>query len=177
MDLKSCVRTQIKNTQLDLVPLERWSTQFNLFFDVHSSGFVYIAADKNLLNQVRTIDHSFEPHEKKLGVLLGYPICCCEKIAQVKENNIDDFEQWLVTQAFRGHFHLINPSAYFQGKAFISHVPCSTTCNKSLKIAQKFVQFLLAYKYEKVFQPWIEQLKKLSKEAIILELDEKVLKE
>lgn len=158
LNLKKCMRTRIRQESIDMEPLIAWSTQFNLSIKLMKTGFLYIASDKKLMDELIEIDLSLESHEKSLGILLGYPNCCCDKISQVGENGIDDFEVWLVTQLFKTPFQLINPLKYRQGKAFISHVPCSTICIESLKIAQNVAQFVFTNREEKVLQPWLEEL-------------------
>lgn len=162
MGLKLCVRTTLKPFQNNLKPLETWCSEFNLFFERSTDDFLYIASDQEILQKANALDHSYDPHEEKLGELLGYPACCCRKIAAVGEMQIDAFEDWLITQSFNGPFKLIRPHGYREGKAFISHVPCSTSCFDSLNLAKKVVSFLIPHEHESILEPWIHELKAIS---------------
>lgn len=156
--LKSCMRTQLQTLEFDKKKLGSWCREYHLEFGIANHDLIYIATTKQILDEVIALDNSHEPHEKKLGILLGYPECCCDKITQVGEMGIDQFEEWLTTQMFSGSFQLINTYAYRQGKTFISHVPCSTSCINSLKIAQQVVNFFMTHKNEELFQPWMKEL-------------------
>jgi hypothetical protein len=159
LGLKTCMRTCMNNAFTHIQLLQSWSMQFSLYFDI--DHFVYLAKDKQLLLEVKRTDHSLNPHEIELGALFGYPLCCCEKIAQVGEENIDTFEEQLIQQSFVGEFQLINPSGYRQGKAFISHVPCTTSCQNSLKQAKILAGFILDHKEESILKPWVKELEKM----------------
>ena len=159
LKLKPFLRTRFKSALPNLLDnLRQWSLNHGFSFAYDGFNSIYMAWDKKVLEQIITLDQSFDPHEIPLGLLLGYPHCCCEKIAQLGESGIDDFEAWLSHQEFEGAFKLINPSKYVIGNAFISHVPCSTTCVESLHIAHHFANFLQSHKIETCVQPWITEL-------------------
>ncbi len=162
LGLKLCVRTKLKPFQNELKPIEEWCKQFKLHFEKSTDGFIYIAKDQELLHLVNSVDHSHHPHEEELGRLLGYPTCCYRKIAEVGEMQIDSFENWLISQPFTGTFKLINPYAYREGKAFISHVPCSPSCSPSLEIAKKVVSILIPLQHETILRPWLDELNLLN---------------
>jgi len=159
MGLKPCMRTKLKSLHRELNPLEEWCKRFKFHFNRSSDGFIYIASNQECLRRVNSVDHCHRPHEEELGKLLGYPACCCRKIAEVGEMQIDAFEDWLITQPFAGPFKLINPYAYRQGKAFISHVPCSTSCSPSLCLSKRVVHFLIPHQHESVLRPWMDELR------------------
>ncbi len=167
MGLKSCVRTRLKSFQKTLNSLEEWCKQFEFYFDRSADGFIYIASNQERLRLVNSVDHSHNPHEQELGELLGYPACCCRKIAEVGEMQIDAFEDWLITQPFNGPFKLINPYAYRQGKAFISHVPCSTSCTHSLDLSKRVAHFLIPHQHESVLRPWMDELRQVHEELLV----------
>ncbi len=158
LKIKPCLRTRIDldNDKCDAFLL--WVKSLSFFCSISHYDFLYISSDEKLLDRVITLDHSEKAHEKELGSLLGYPSCCTEKIAQVGERNIDDFESWLITQNFVDSFKYINPNLYQVGRAFISHVPCCTTCQSSLFCAEEFIRFLLKNKNEGVFSSWVNEL-------------------
>lgn len=158
LSLKPCMRTQLKTLKFDKKQLDSWCRKYHLEFGIANYDLIYIATTKQILDEVIALDNSHESHEKKLGALLGYPECCCDKITQVGEMRIDQFEEWLITQTFSGSFQLINTYTYRHGKAFISHVPCSTTCISSLEIAEQVANFFMTHKNEEIFQPWVKEL-------------------
>ncbi len=157
---KHSLRTQPKN-RLDLPLFNQWSQQWGYTCSLDPDNYFYLSTNSDLLTQVRTLDHSVQSHERELGQLLGYPICCCEKIAEVGEGHIDAFERTYSSQKFWGPFRLIDPRNYQKGKSFSAHIPCSTTCVESLKQAETFVHFLLKNRQQKVFQPWFIELARI----------------
>jgi hypothetical protein len=157
LGLKPCMRTSVIEANLDIEPLKRWCQNYDLCFDIHEN-LIYFAYNKESLKQLITVDNSLEAHEKSLGELLGYPTCCCVRMAEIGENSIDEYESWLVSQPFKGKFKLINPSTYYWGKSFISHVPCRINCSASLEQAQRLLDFLLLHKQDPLFQSWIKNL-------------------
>lgn len=158
LNLKSCMRTQLQTRGFDKKHLDSWCRKYHFEFSITNHNLIYIATTIQILDEAIKLDNSYESHEKKLGALLGYPECCCAKISQVGEMGIDQFEDWIITQTFSGSFQLINTYAYRQGKAFISHVPCTTACINSLEIAKQAANFFLTHKNEEIFQPWIKEL-------------------
>ncbi|EIW19582.1 MULTISPECIES: hypothetical protein [Pelosinus] len=90
-----------------------------------------------------------------MGHLLGYPICCCQKIAVVGEMYIDEWEALFVKKThFEGRYKIINPKGYREGYSLISHIPCSPNCEPSLNIAQKALSIIMLNKYNKYFDKW-----------------------
>lgn len=159
---KQCFRTRIKSKDRNLCNFFEWVSSNNFYYEIKQINYLYIGIEKDFISQVSKVDHSHKRHERELGILLGYPICCVEKIAEVGEEYIDDFENWLITQSFEGAFQLINPVNYRKGFAFISHVPCSTKCQESLAQALLFSKFLIENKNEKLLNPWIKELEKIN---------------
>jgi len=158
--IKPCLRTKVQDYQGHEVSFTQWGQEHHLFHAVAFGDFFYLSPSPGLVQQAKQIDHALVPHERSFGHLLGYPECCCEKIASLGEGNIDAYEMQLVKEPFKGEFTLINPASYRQGQAFISHVPCSTTCMPSLIQAKKFTQFLESHRGLSLFAPWIEELEK-----------------
>lgn len=152
LGIKSCLRTKLK-------------TSFKCGLDfphfAHPCGYFYVANSEKLLKKILRIDHSLSSHEKDFGILLGYPKCCCEKIAEVGEMEIDAYEEALLKQTFLPPFQLINTAKYKIGKAFISHIPCSTTCQNSLEQALRVKSFVLENKNEKALKPWLEEIREI----------------
>jgi len=156
LGLKESLRVIVPNGRAYTELLDLWTSEFKLCYQIVSGDFVYIATSDRKLVEVANFDQSLLPHEMELGRLLGYPDCCSSKVAQVGEDGIDSFETWLVAQPFLGEFKLINPLGYTKGRAFISHVPCSTTCEASLIIAKKLFNFLVHHKDKDFIQPWLQ---------------------
>lgn len=156
--LKPCVRTVIKDSQQEIEPFKKWCRQNNFCWHVDQENFIYFSMNPKLLQQVIHADHSNQKHEELLGNLLGYPECCCKKIAEIGEENIDAFEKYLCQKMFLNSYKLTNPKNYKYGKSYISHVPCSTTCFNSLLIAQKMQKLLLNYKDHHLFSGWLDEV-------------------
>ena len=69
-----------------------WCNQNKYKAVLHKDRIIYISKSFILSNLVRCIDNTSNKHEYILGLLLGYPRCCCRKISLIGEENIDSFE-------------------------------------------------------------------------------------
>jgi hypothetical protein len=152
--LKPALRVKIPD-KATREKLHIWSINNHFSFLDSENHYVYIAPDQISVNRLKITDDSFEPHEYKLGRLLGYPECCCKKIASVGEQNIDEWEDTFIKlSSFEGEFELINPTGYTEGYSLISHIPCSSNCVHSLHIAKKALNIITHYKWNKHFDRW-----------------------
>ncbi|MFN6415673.1 MAG: DUF483 domain-containing protein [Pseudomonadota bacterium] len=103
-------------------------------------GMIYIARDQLNLDLLTEVDNDIFPHEILFGEMLGYPKCCVEKIANLGENFIDDYNDEFNKKVKR--HSLLDISQYSNGIALISHVPCSMSCQSSLQQADQFYKSL-----------------------------------
>ncbi|WP_035277437.1 hypothetical protein [Desulforegula conservatrix] len=153
-NLKPALRIKI-DRNLTKHELNTWCTENHFGFSSNEGGYICVAVDKDTADLVQKTDDSYEPHEYKLGLLLGYPTCCCKNISTIGEKFIDEWEGELIKNyTFEGEFELINPKGYGAGFSLISHVPCSPVCKPSLNIAQKSLQIITFYKFNKHFSHW-----------------------
>jgi len=134
--------------------LARWSAQYGYEWDADEEGFCCVASSKRLARQILEIDRRTDPHELELGLLLGYPRCCCEAISLVGERKIDEHAKTVAAWQFESDFRFINPSAYLRGASLICHLPCSPNCAASLEIAVSVWRFLKRYLSYPVFRSW-----------------------
>jgi len=139
---KHCMRTKIEVEGNIISLLELWCQNYNCHFRIDQEQYIYIARDHKLLEAAIALDHSPKAHALSLGRLLGYPECCCQMIESLGEEGIDPFEETYKLQEFTEPFQIINPVRYREGFAYISHVPCSTCCVASYKIARRVKGFL-----------------------------------
>lgn len=160
LNLKPAFRTCIKTDKAYDLFLG-WCDSNQFFFRIDHENFCYAAKEKSIVDDLYKIDHSIYAHEIEMGRQLGYPECCCLKIAKMGEIAIDHYESWLSNQDFKGEFRLINPYKYRQGIAFISHVPCSTDCLPSLKIAKSMAQFIDKHASKPFFKSWINEIQRI----------------
>lgn len=160
--MKPCLRTRVVKNFLEKNAMESWCRKYTYDF-LFVGDFFYLSKDMNMLLLAAELDHSAVPHENQFGLLMGYPPCCIKKIAMVGECNIDHYEEGLINEIFEGQFNFINPSKYREGLAFISHVPCSTTCSYSLRIALQLANFLSLNIEFRPFKNWIDELNRLEK--------------
>ena len=126
--------------------LSRWCGETGLDFAYDGEGYACVAGRKGEAVDILAIDRRAEAHELELGLALGYPPCCCERVAQVGESAIDEYAREVATWTFAGTYRRIDPSGYRSGLSLICHVPCSATCEASLVIANKAREFLLGHK-------------------------------
>ncbi len=139
---------------IGLAKLAAWCEQYSFAFKVDDEGYVCVARDIYLASIILSVAQSFEPHELRLGSLLGYPSCCCNFVSVIGEANIDTLAVEVATWSFVGRFRLINPSGYLDGKSLICHLPCSPECSASLRIAEQALNFIEA-NYEPILSPWL----------------------
>lgn len=143
-NLKPAVRIYLEPPEQNILTKKLYF--YGIPFSCDEEGYIAIANKKTIASHILNIDALPEPHARILGELLGYPICCCDFIERLGENYIDDISASYKRQVFLPYYRYIDPSCYLEGKALISHVPCSYTCDLSLKIARKAYNFLHLHK-------------------------------
>jgi hypothetical protein len=114
-------------------------------------NFASVSLEEGHASQVLALDRRAGAHELELGLALGYPVCCCERIASIGEANIDHYAAGIAQWTFAGPYRRINPVGYKSGLALISHLPCSQECRKSLTIAEHAREFVTTYRAERLF--------------------------
>ena len=157
---KSAMRTRLAGPRaLDAVTA--WSDRHGLAIVGDEEGYVCIAVDRALAALVLEIDRMDTSHEASLGLLLGYPHCCCEFVAEWGEARIDELAGEVVRWAFEGIYQLIDPAHYVVGRSLVSHLPCSPTCNRSLQLARTALS-LVRLHFDSVFfrrwEAWLDVL-------------------
>lgn len=135
-DLKPAARIHAGSRRLEL---RRWARRNGLFASSDPMGFVVLARQGMIARRVLDVDRRPGRHTIALGRLLGYPECCCRAAGRVGDEGIDDLQAAMALRRFRGRFELINPGDYLDGKARLSHVPCSHNCAASLALALRSV--------------------------------------
>jgi hypothetical protein len=116
--------------------LLEWADASHLSGVADAEGFVAVASSEALAVKVLAVDRSPDDHCAELGSLLGYPLCCVERIAAVGESAIDAYAESIAAWRYDGAFQLIDASGYRDGRALISHLPCSAECRCSLELAR-----------------------------------------
>ncbi|MFC1691670.1 DUF483 domain-containing protein [Nanoarchaeota archaeon] len=99
----------------------------------------YISKNKLLANKAKTAEKEMD--HKELGLLLGYPECCCEFFAKhfpKKSKTTNDYtlETLKNSEGFEFPFQT-NIAARTFDLGLISHFPCSFNCEKSIELANK----------------------------------------
>ncbi len=143
--------------------LAMWSRRFKLSSTIRNK-FVYIANKNVSVSRIADLDWSCQPHELEFGLELGYPYCCCEFIEKIGEQNIDYFETEVINKGwhFDNEYTLIDPSGYLEGRALISHTPCSPKCKKSLEIAKRSLKIIYRYKQATCMEHWVKWLDRIN---------------
>lgn len=125
-------------------------------------NIIYISRSKDLLRKAYLSEKS--ENRRLLGELLGYPSCCVEFFLETLENRkfphpvktylkTGGKPSFLVNNIFKMESRLgskeleifqRNPdlSTRISRLFFISHIPCSYTCKKSIKIGRKMLTLL-----------------------------------
>jgi hypothetical protein len=126
------------------VAFDSWCRGLELDYACDADGFACVSVKPHAADYILELDRSIEPHEVLLGQALGYPLCCCELIAKIGESQIDAYARQVAQWSFAGSYTRINPAGYDRGIALLSHLPCSVDCDRSLSIAERGRQFVLA---------------------------------
>ena len=144
---KPAVRLRLAN-EAGTDILSSWCRKAQLDFACDSEGFYCVSAEPGVADRILEIDRSTKPHEIDLGQRLGYPLCCCQRMARIGESGIDAYAQEISEWSFSGCYRRINPIGYRAGMALISHLPCSSHCAESLLIADCARGFVKAHASE-----------------------------
>ena len=131
--------------------LSLWCRDRGFGLAADGDGFACIAAEGGRAGRILELDRRPGAHEVELGLALGYPRCCCERVAAVGESAIDAYAAEVAGWPFAGPYRRINPGGYRQGLSLICHLPCSPACVASLEIADRAREFLLAHATEPLF--------------------------
>jgi hypothetical protein len=113
----------------------RWARSLRCFATVDHDGFLAISRRAGLARRLLILDRTPGNHTAMLGIQLGYPTCCCRAAARIGEEGIDRWAAAYRDRRFIGRYRQIDPRHYAAGFGLISHVPCTTTCWKSLRLA------------------------------------------
>ena len=138
--------------------LSRWCRETGLDFASDGEGYACVAGRKGGAAGVLAMDGRAEAHELELGLALGYPHCCCERVARLGESAIDEYAGEVAKWTFAGPYRRIDPSGYRRGLSLICHLPCSATCDASLVIANKAREFLLGHKDDPLLSKLVNSL-------------------
>jgi hypothetical protein len=128
---------------------------------VDEDRFVVVGKHSGLVEHALRVDRSSTPHEITLGILLGYPICCCRAVADAGEAEIDRLAERASRWEFSGEYSLIDPSGHAEGESLVCHVPCSPRCFPSLQLAFRALAFLQQHPRLLKFGNWRSVSQKL----------------
>lgn len=149
---KPAVRVELRKPH-GAEALDLWCRHSGLDYAFDAEGFACVSAQPGAARKVLQLDRSVGAHEVELGRALGYPLCCCERVAQIGESRIDAYACRVAQWHFTGPYKRINPTGYVNGLALVSHLPCSFNCDRSLGIAERARQFVRAYPSEALLGP------------------------
>ena len=117
--------------------MRRWARRHGLFSSTDGSGYVVLSPSGSTSRRAIDLDGRPGRHTLALGRMLGYPDCCSRAAARLGDEGIDALAASIGSRRFHGRFRAIDPSGYRQGRARLSHVPCSHRCPMSLKLAMQ----------------------------------------
>ncbi|MBI2654236.1 DUF483 domain-containing protein [Candidatus Woesearchaeota archaeon] len=106
--------------------------------------FIYLSKDKDTAEKAKTSEENNK--HKELGLLLGYPKCCCEFF----EKNFDESNTDLTLKTLENSngyefpFYSNIAARHFD-IALLSHFPCKFNCNESIKIAKNNLKIINKY--------------------------------
>lgn len=102
--------------------------------------FVYISKNE----QIAWLASYYElmQNHRDLGVVLGYPQCCVEYFCiNFNSRNVN------LEKSSKNYY--TNLSKRDQDLVILSHFPCSSECQESIKLGEKYVQALYGYDKER----------------------------
>lgn len=120
--------------------VRRWAERYRFFPVLDNDGFLVLSRTPCLSRRLLDLDRSPGNHTFALGRILGYPYCCCRKAATVGDAALDALAGRFRSDDFLGRFKMISPLGYHDGRALVSHIPCTPRCMPSLKMAEALVQ-------------------------------------
>ena len=128
-------RLRVQNAE-SISEVVAWARRCGLYSLCDEDGFVAVSFCPSRVRRVMTVDRSPEQHARSLGLMLGYPWCCCRAAERIGEDQLDAWAKLMSNQHYVGIFGIINPDGYELGVTLVSHIPCSSRCVLSLKMAK-----------------------------------------
>jgi len=125
---------------------------------IEETGFCIVSHNNEYSKRILTTDKNFEPHERQLGELLGYPACCAKHCSNIGESNIDVYAKEFAHNAHEQNIELLNIRHYEQGFSLISHIPCSYHCQTSINMAKESLSQLLKQPNRGKIHQWRTQV-------------------
>jgi hypothetical protein len=117
--------------------------------------FVYISRDEQKAAEANT--YEYKNDHKRLGLLLGYPECCCDFFVknEPERSRLDNDYLLCTLKNSKGLSFPFQNNIAIRDKdiTLLSHFPCSFSCQKSIEIAKKHLKLIseldtnLAMKY------------------------------
>ena len=137
-----------------------WCKTYNIRYYISAERYMYVSKRFLLPWITSVVDDLPVPHAILLGKLFGYPHCCTQKISQLGEDLIDEWELTeFADEDLVGDYRLIDPKLYRKGVALISHVPCSNKCDASLQIAKDVYQIIAKHRDLPCMENWLSHFK------------------
>ena len=98
--------------------------------------FVYLSKDKEMAARAKVLEEKND--HRQLGLLLGYPECCCDFFqAKFNEKNPDlTLDALSNSEGFKFPFHTNIAARHFD-VTLLSYFPHSFSCSPSIEIAKK----------------------------------------
>lgn len=163
---KPCIRIG-NNCDKVYKEIIKWCKKYKYHYRLSDYGLMYIFRRRIIGLLAQRADDSVLPHTIIFGLLLGYPFCCCRKIKRIGEKNIDSYERFIKNSKkvkFVAPYDKIKPHSYLEGTSFISHIPCSPCCRKSLRIAERSYRTIYKYQNEDCMKEWKNALQSYFKD-------------
>ena len=109
--------------------------------------FVYLAKNEETAEKAKSMEQN--QNHKELGLLLGYPKCCCEFFEKnFNEKNTDLTLKILENSNGYGFPFYTNVAARHFDVSLLSHFPHNFECNPSIEIAKNNLKVIQKYSKE-----------------------------
>lgn len=106
--------------------------------------FVYLSKNKETAEKAKTAEENNK--HKELGLLLGYPKCCCEFFERNFNEKNTDLTLKILENSDGCEFPFYtNIATRHFDVALLGHFPCSFNCGESIKIAKNNLRIINKY--------------------------------
>jgi hypothetical protein len=131
---RPAIRSYVRNERARS-DIQRWCDDVE--WSVTSDGpWICISSCADLGRHILDVDGGESRHEFELGMLLGYPECCCRFASEVGESKLDMHCAERGQSSYVGEFRALDISKYTAGLSLLAHIPCTTRCVDSLALAK-----------------------------------------
>lgn len=123
-----------------------WCEYVPRHVDTNACVFIYVGRNQRTLEELRYYDE--ENNDCKVGLLLGYPICCIKHYKKFILKNTDHYFNRRLSEI--SYSYLSNYFSFCLDATFFDHIPCSLDCSSTMCIAKEN-EVILKHEYDTIW--------------------------